>query len=66
MIVSKYRQRPERSAVLFRTQSKDAIPNEILSGNRPLRLRPAILRLHCVPLRTQGSAQGAGFSIVMD
>jgi len=35
------RKRPERSAMLFRAQSKDAIPNQIPLRKRTLRLRPA-------------------------
>jgi len=54
-IISKSRKHPERSATLFRAQSKDAIPHWRPIGNRTLRLRPAVLRLRFAPLRMRGS-----------
>jgi len=47
--INTLRKRPERShALLSVAQSKDAIPNRVLLGNRTLRLRTEV---HRAPLR---------------
>jgi len=61
---------PERSPALLsgaqskgRAQSKDAIPSQVLLGKRPF---DCALHPSAIAQDAQGSAQGAGFSIVMD
>jgi|GEM_PF-3045255 len=61
-MISTLRERPERSAVPFRAQSKDAIPSQVLLGKRPF---DCALHPSAIAQDAQGSAQGASFRDVL-